>query len=148
MTQAEKCVCRPIRKEAYFECNDDDSDSGEEDFFLKEFEKATKQKIKKSIGQSDYIDCNFITGSEAVVESLWSTFDAFITKRHRGMSPIMIEMILFLKKNRDLWGLKDIIRANQSRVKAGRSARLERKIPEQEEFMKDLEVWLTEISLA
>jgi hypothetical protein len=44
MTQAEKCACRPFRKEVNPECIDDDSDSGKEDFFLKEFEKAKQTK--------------------------------------------------------------------------------------------------------
>jgi hypothetical protein len=71
-------------------------------FFLREFEKAKKQKTKESSSQSNYRDCNFITGSAAVVKRLWSMYDAFNSKRCHGMSPIMVEMILFLKKNKDL----------------------------------------------
>jgi hypothetical protein len=112
-------------------------DSSGEDFFPREFAKAKKQKTKESSGQSDNIDCNFITGSAAVVKSLWSMYEEFNSKRHRGMSPIMVEMILFLKKNRDLWGIDDITRANQSRLKADRSERVEKKIAEHEEFMRD-----------
>ncbi len=52
------------------------------------------------------------------------------------MSPITVEMILFLKKNKDLWGIDDSARANQSRLKAGRSERVEKKIAEHEEFMR------------
>jgi hypothetical protein len=74
-------------------------DSGGEDFFLREFEKAKNQKAKESSNQSDYIDCNFITGSAAVVKGLLSMYDAFNSKRCHGMCPIMVEMILFLKKN-------------------------------------------------
>jgi hypothetical protein len=81
--------------------------------------------------------------SAAVVESHWSTFDAFNTKRHRGMSTITIKMNLLLNKNRDLWGIKDINRANQSRLKADRSERVVTKIAEHEEFMKNLEVLMT-----
>ena len=99
--------------------------------------KLKNKKTKESSGQSDYIDCNFITGSAAAVESLWSMYDAFNSKRRRGMSPIMVEMILFLKKNRDLWGIDDVARANQSRLKADRSERVEKKIAEHEEFMRD-----------
>jgi hypothetical protein len=43
MTQAEKRACRPFRKEANSKCIDDDSESGKEDFFLNEFEKAKNQ---------------------------------------------------------------------------------------------------------
>jgi hypothetical protein len=140
MMQAEKRACRALQKDANLESDDESDlmvDNGGEDFFLREFEKAKKQKTQESSGQSDYIDCNFITGSVAVVESLWSMYDAFNSKRRRGMSPITVEMVLFLKKNRDLWGIDDIARANQSRLKADRSDRVEKKIVEHEEFMRD-----------
>jgi hypothetical protein len=64
-------------------------------------------------------------------------YDAFNSMRRCGMSPITVEMILFLKKDRDLWGIDNIARANQSRLKADRSERVEKKIAEYEEFMRD-----------
>jgi hypothetical protein len=140
MMQAEKRACRAFQKDANLESDDEldlTVDSGGEDFFLREFEKAKKQKTKESSGQSDYIDCNFITGSAAVVKSLCSMYDAFNSKRCRSMSPITVEMILFLKKNRDLWGIDNITRANQSRLKADRSERVKKKIAEHEELMTD-----------
>ena len=104
MTQAEKRACMANLNMG----NDSDMtvDSDEEDFFLREFEKAKKQKTKDSSGESDYINCTFITGSAAVVECLWSMYDAFNSKRRRGMSPITVEMILFLKKNKIYGGLR------------------------------------------
>jgi hypothetical protein len=105
MTQAEKHACKAFQKDANLESDDEldlTVDSSREDFFLREFEKAKKQKTKEFSSQSDYIDCNFITGSAAVVKSIWSMYDAFNSKRRCGMSPITVEMIPFLKKNRDL----------------------------------------------
>jgi hypothetical protein len=55
---------------------DDNSDSSVgENFILKEFKKAKKQKTKESSGQSDHIECNFILGSAAVVKTLWSMYE-------------------------------------------------------------------------
>ncbi len=74
MTQAEKRACRAFQKDANLESDDEldlTVDSGREDFFLREFEKAKKQKTKESSGQSDYIDFTFIAESAAVVECLW-----------------------------------------------------------------------------
>jgi hypothetical protein len=89
MTQAEKCACKAFGMDANLGDELDLMvDSDEEDFFLREFEKAKRQKTKESISQSDYINCNFIIGSAAVVESLWSMYDAFNSKRCHGMSPI------------------------------------------------------------
>ena len=39
-------------------------------------------------------------GSAACVERLWSEADAIVSKRRKGLSPITLEMILFLKKLR------------------------------------------------
>ena len=80
------------------------------------------------------------TGSAAVVESLWSMYDAFNSKRRRGMSPITVEMILFLKKNKDLWGIEDVARANQNRLKDNRNERVHKKIAEHEELMRYLDL--------
>ena len=66
-------------------------------------------------------------------------YDALNTKRRHGMSPITVEMILYLKKNNDLWGVNDIAKANQNRLKTGRSERLQKKIAEHEEYMRDCE---------
>ena len=53
------------------------------------------------------------------------------------MLPITVKMILYLKKNNDLWGVEDIAKANQNRLKTGRRERLEKKIAEHEEYMRD-----------
>ena len=140
MNLAEKRACKDFRIDSIPESDDESDDmvdSGGGDYFLKEFERAKKQKTKEVSGQSDYINCKFVTGSAAVVESLWSMYDAFNTKRRRSMSHITVEMILYLKKNNNLWGVNDIAKANQNGLKTGRSKRLEKKIAEHEEYMRD-----------
>ncbi len=73
MTQAEKRACKAFRMDVNLGDELDLTvDSDKEDFFLWEFEKAKRQKTTESSSQSDYINCNFIIGSAAVVESLWS----------------------------------------------------------------------------
>ena len=72
----EACLCKDFRID--FIPNRDDEledmvDSGRDDCFLKEFERATKQKTKEVVSdQSDYINCDYVTVSAAVVKSLWS----------------------------------------------------------------------------
>ena len=53
------------------------------------------------------------------------------------MLPITVEMILYLKKNKDLWGVNDIAKANQNRLRTDRSERLQKKIAEHEEYIRD-----------
>ena len=67
--------------------------------------------------ESRYIDTCFITGAAAIVESLvWSKQDALQSgKRRSGMTSLTIECIPFLKKNHDLWSIKDVNQANEDR---------------------------------
>ena len=63
--------------------------------------------------ESDYIDRLFIGSSAGIVECLWSKFDALVDQRRSGTSPVMvmIEAILFLKENHDLWSIHDVYTA-------------------------------------
>ena len=53
----------------------------------------------------------------------------------RGSSPILNEMILFLKENKDLWGVEDVHQANLNRLSANKNLRVEKKMAEHAEMM-------------
>ena len=95
LTQAERAACKRFKINATVESESESDSVSDHECFLKQYEKTKKQKERSFLEQSDYINCNFVMGSAAVVESLWSVFDAFNTKRRRGSSPILNEMILF-----------------------------------------------------
>ena len=59
---------------------------------------------------SDYVNTDHLLASAAIVECLWSKFDALIPQRREEMSPLLTEAILFLKENidLDLWSIADI----------------------------------------
>ena len=69
--------------------------------------------------------------------SLWSKQDALIDQRRSYMNPSMTEAILFLKENRDLWGIEQV-REALMRVKANaKSERTKKKmLDHQEEEME------------
>ena len=92
-----------------------------------------KKKVREQHGKSQYIDCSFIMGSAACVERLWSEADAIVSKRRNGLSPITLEMILFLKKNKDLWDLSDVVEADKMRIAATKGCRAETRIQEDNE---------------
>ena len=58
------------------------------------------RKKYKSMGTRNHINFNFIVGSCAEVERLWSEEDVILTKRRKKLIPIVLEEILFLKKNK------------------------------------------------
>ena len=103
---------------------------------------AKVEEFDRVMGESKYINCDFILGSAAVVESLWSEEDALMSKRRHGMNPITNEAILFLKKNKDLWKLEDVNEANEYRKAEKRDERLAKKLKDHQE----LEVMIAEIT--
>ena len=137
MTMAERNACKPFR---WDDVADSDSDwESEDECFLTQFEKSKKRKEREYLGHSDYINCEFVLGNGAVVESLWSVFESFNDKRRRGSSPITNEMILFLRDNKDLWGIEDVHKANDNQKASSKNERVEKKIAEHNDFMKELE---------
>ena len=127
MTMAERNACKPFR---WDDVADSDSDwESEDEGFLTQFEKSKKRKEREYLGHSDYINCEFVLGNGAVVESLWSVFESFNDKRRRGSSPITNEMILFLRDNKDLWGIEMFIKPMRIKRQAPRMRGWRRRLP-------------------
>ena len=110
---------------------DEDSD---DESLERGYKRAKVEEYDRVMGESKYINCRFILGSAAVVESLWSEEDALMSKRRHGMNPITNEAILFLKKNKDLWDVVDVNEANEDRKAVKRDERLAKKLREQQEL--------------
>ncbi len=64
-----------------------------------------------------------ILGVAVEVERLWSMADNVFTKRRSRMSPLLFECIMYLKYNRDLWNLDDIVEANKRRKNESQAAK-------------------------
>ncbi len=60
------------------------------------------KKRKKNREGSAYIGCNFILGSVAEVERVWSIAKYVLSEQRRGMTPQMFEAIMFLRYNERL----------------------------------------------
>ena len=139
MTAREKQACRCLLRDGIVDDSDeseedDDGDSGMN--FVHAFKKDNKRKRDESEAVSKYIDCRFILGSAAIVESLWSEQDNLLAnKRRKGMTPRMVEAILFLKKNADLWGIKDVNQANEDRKQEKRDERYQKRSEQEAELI-------------
>ena len=46
-----------------------------------------------------YICCDFIGDYSAIVDQLWRKSDVLKKKRRKGMPPIMLEVIIYIKQN-------------------------------------------------
>ena len=86
---------------------------------LDEVEQARKRRrTQEVVGNTvadDYINLDFILGSAAEVERLWS-MSSYILLNHRlSMPPVMFEALTYLKVNKELWNKTDVIEAMSRR---------------------------------
>lgn len=58
-----------------------------------------------------YINCDFILGSAAEVERLWSIAKNVLTDGRSCLHPIQFEALMFLRMNREWWDKKDVAAA-------------------------------------
>jgi hypothetical protein len=80
-------------------------------------------RIKGSDSKYDPALKHAICGSAAEVERVWSMAGKILTNERSSTSPLLFECIMYLKYNRDLWGLKDVVEANKRRKNNSKSAR-------------------------
>ena len=106
--------------------------------------KFKKAEVEERQQKSDYIDCSFIGSSAGIVECLWSKFDALVNQCRSGTSPVMLNAILFLKENCDLWSIHDVHTAlkklNKNEKRARFEARLAALILEQTQITADMKM--------
>ena len=132
MTLAEKVACRSL------EVGDDEI--GEEVEAAEEevqtlMKKLKEKKRKRKAGEfsskkSEYLNVDFISGSAAEVERLWSICKYILTVNRSGLSPILLEAILFLRINRSFWDIKLVQEAYTNTKEKQRTSRLEREMAE------------------
>ncbi|KAH9176476.1 hypothetical protein AeNC1_017587 [Aphanomyces euteiches] len=70
-------------------------------------ERAEK-RMKKSCGETGYIDGHFIRPTSDICERFFSQTKYVFTDRRRPMSPQSFERQMFLNANKDFWGINDV----------------------------------------
>ena len=117
MNDAEKLACVSLLKVHQVAAEDEAAGAEveeEETDFLDVVRAEEAAALKGNTSQ--YINCDFILGSVAEVERLWSTAKHILTEERRGMMhPILFEALLFLKENHRLWGLEEVVDAETKR---------------------------------
>lgn len=75
--------------------------------------------------------CNFILGSVAEVERLWSSAKHLLGEKRHAMTPLLLEALLFLRFNECFWDEKLVAQAiSHSRAERAkmRSAEVENEV--------------------
>ena len=88
-----------------------------------------------------------IMGSAAVVEGHHSRAKRVLADHRSSMDPLIFEAIMYLKMNRRLWGLAQVIEANKRRKKSVKESYRNLKEKEKETFAA-LRKWETAQMLA
>ena len=111
MLPSEKLACvRLLKTENNDQSGCDSDESNTYLFSMKKIKNTNKRKLEaQDFKKSDYICCDFIGSSAAIVENIWIKADALTTKRLKVMSPIMLEVIIYLKENSHLWNKMDVV---------------------------------------
>lgn len=72
---------------------------------------AKRLKTEEQDPSNEYINCDFILGSAAEVERLWSIAGKVFPKDRANMHPIQVEALLFLRINKRFWDKREVVEA-------------------------------------
>ena len=67
----------------------------------------------QSLGQDSYVNCDYILGSAAEVERLWSLASYVLQDHRSSMTPMNLEALLFLKVIIEFWDVNTVDQACQ-----------------------------------
>lgn len=119
LTAAEAQACSKLLKKSNEENRGPDSDDEEEEEVLstKKLLEMHRSKCRKLSHLSTpenkaYIDVgSLISPTSNCCERLFSEAKYIMVPHRRGMSPILFESLIFLKKNKDYWNVKSVASA-------------------------------------
>eukprot|EP00171_Calliarthron_tuberculosum_P009475 IDg9475t1 len=118
LSDSERLACRKLLSEAAVQSNtENDDDSGDDDIITE----ITKERENKVDGSGSYINADFVLGSVAEVERLWSVLRRLLPDYRKSCAPILAEALLFLKINASYWDLSLVCKA-MSKVQSDRVA--------------------------
>ena len=104
MTEAEKQACVILSKTRNSSTVCEDSNSKNLSFE----QKIARKKRRFEKNTSSYINCDFILGSSAEIERVWSISKYILTDHRKSMEPIIFEALVFLKVNRTYWDRRSV----------------------------------------
>ena len=105
MTDEEKTACGKLLLGG----EEDSSDSDREGEVS--YEERLRKRKRQRDNPSGYMNCDFILGSAAEVERLWSVASHVLTDERKNTSPLMLEALLFLQVNFWLWDMHTVKQA-------------------------------------
>ena len=130
LTDIEASVLKPWKLGGAENVGDEDEQSDLDEPILLALEQMNRDRKRQAdIVESDLHKSAYdpaikhcVLGSAAEVERVWSMAGHVLTEHGSSLSPYVFELIMYLKYNSRLWGLKDVVNANVARKKATEAA--------------------------
>ena len=108
--QKRKIACRKLLLgQEETESDDDENNEGELDEMTVKMIEQKRRKISQ--GNKKYMDASLILDSVALVEHLWSMSKQVLSDNRKRSAPLLVEPVLFLKVNHELWDLELVCKA-------------------------------------
>lgn len=82
---------------------------------IREREKKMKQVTQQFKSAYDPAIMHCVGGSAAEAERVWSMAGHVLTEHRASLSPLVFELIMYLKYNSRLWDISDVVEANKRR---------------------------------
>ena len=109
--EAEACV-KLRRKDTSSQTDDEDGEGGPLSALERLEMNRKRRKLSSNINSVKYIDAGkLICATSNCCERLFSEAKYIMVPNRRGMSPIVFESLLFLKKNARFWDIKTVAAA-------------------------------------
>jgi len=130
LTDIEASALKPWKLGGAVNVGDEDEQSNLDEPILSALEQMNRDRKRQAdIVESDLHKSAYdpaikhcVLGSAAEVERVWSMAGHVLTEHRSSLSPYVFELIMYLKYNSRLWGLKDMVNANVARKKATEAA--------------------------
>ena len=115
----------------------EEANEGDNVSFASRFKSRMKKRkagVLEKSQASPYKNVDFICGSAAEVERLWSICKYILTNTRSRMTPSLFEALVYLKVNRDYWDSSSVQVAYTQALKESQSAKVQNMINEDDEF--------------
>jgi hypothetical protein len=135
LTEEEVEACRHLE-----EGEQSDGEIDNEGMSLEDKIQLNRKKRKAGTSRdrkSKYKNVDFILGSAAEVERLWSSCKHVFTAHRSTLTPVFFEAIMFLKHNQEYWDIKTVQHAFSTIIKEQREERLKKLEDEDAAYLED-----------
>ena len=142
LTQDEKDACIRIQNQPQIQDASEENEQGETASFASRFRDRMKKRKAGELERSQYSpyqNVDYICGSAAEVERLWSLCKYILTNTRSRMTPNLFEALIFLKVNYDYWDAAAVQVAYTDALKGSQSDKIVAMVSQDDDYAENLD---------